>query len=73
LLRSLLVFNIASGTLGIIFIYLLGKGAYFNAYGAIAGIEALFVLITIMFILYRKDHRGLHDMIANTVVIKESR
>lgn len=73
LLRSLLVLNILSGILGIIFIYLLGKSAYFNAYGAVAGIEAIFVIITIMFILYRKDHRGLHDMITNTVVIKESR
>ena len=73
LLRSLLVFNILSGILGIIFIYLLGKNAYFNAYGAVAGIEAIFVIITIMFILYRKDHRGLHDMITNTIVIKESR
>ena len=73
LLRSLLVLNILSGILGIIFIYLLGKNAYFNAYGAITGIEAIFIITTIMFILYRQDHRGLHDMIANTIVIKESR
>ena len=73
LLRTLLVFNILSGILGIIFIYLLGKNAYFNAYGIVAGIEAIFVITTIMFVLYRQDHRGLHDMITNTVVIKESR
>lgn len=73
LFRTVLVFNIISGILGIIFIYLLGKGAYFNVYGIVAGIETLFVLTTIMFILYRKEHRGLHDMITDTVVIKESR
>ena len=73
LLRSLIIFNILSGTLGIMFIYLLGKNTYFNAYGTIASIEAVFVLITIMFILYRKNHRGLHDIITNTVVIRESR
>ena len=73
LLRTFIVFNVLSGTLGIIFIYLLEKGAYFNAYGIVAGIESVFVLVTIMFILYRQDHRGLHDMITNTVVIKESR
>ena len=73
LFRSLLVFNIISGILGIIFIYVLGKNTYFNAYGIVAGIETLFVIATIMFILYRKDHRGLHDIITNTIVIRESR
>ena len=73
LLRSLVVFNILSGTLSILFLFLLEKGTYFNVYGTIAGIEGIFMLITIIFVLYRKDHRGLHDMITNTAVIKESR
>ena len=73
LVRSLLIFNILSGALSIIFLYLLGKETYFNIYGTLVGIEAIFMLITIMFVLYRKDHRGLHDMITNTIVIKESR
>ena len=73
LVRSLLIFNILSGALSIIFLYLLGKETYFNIYGTLVGIEAIFMLITIMFVLYRKDHRGLHDMITDTIVIKESR
>ena len=73
LVRSLLIFNILSGALSIIFLYLLGKETYFNIYGTLVGIEAIFMLITIMLVLYRKDHRGLHDMITDTIVIKESR
>ena len=73
LVRSLLIFNILSGALSIIFLYLLGKETYFNIYGTLVGIEAIFMLITIMFVLYRKGHHGLHDMITNTIVIKESR
>lgn len=73
LLRSLIVFSILSGTLCIILLYLLGKSNYFILYGSLLILEGIFILTTIIFVLYRNDHRGLHDMIANTTVIKESR
>lgn len=73
LLRSLIVFSILSGILCILFLYILGKRTYFIIYGSLLGIEGIFTLTTIFFVLYRTDHRGLHDMIANTAVIKESR
>lgn len=73
LLRSIFILNIASGILNIIFIYTLGKSNYFIGYGIIGGIEWIITIITIFFVLYRKDGRGLHDMMANTIVIKEGR
>ena len=73
LIRTLVIFNIVSGALSILLLYLLGKTTYFNVYGTLVCIEGILMLTSIIFVLYRKDHRGLHDMITNTVVIKESR
>lgn len=73
LLRSLIILSILSGTLSILFLYLLNKEIYFISYSILLSIEGLFTLITIFFVLYRKDKRGLHDMIANTIVIKNSK
>ena len=73
LLRSLLVLSILSGTLSIILLYIVGKKLYFPIYSGLLLIEGIFTLTTIMFILYKKDKRGLHDIMTNTVVIKESR
>lgn len=73
LLRSFIVLSILSGTLCILFLYILNEKYYFIAYGTLLSLEWIFTLTTIIFILYRKDGRGLHDMMANTTVIKESR
>lgn len=73
LVRSLFTLSIISSAVNIIFIYLLNRNNYFIAYGLIGSTEFLFILITIIFILYRKDGRGLHDMMANSKVIKEGR
>ena len=73
LLRSFIILSILSGTLGLIFLYLLNKNSYFISYSALLFIEGLFTLITIMLVLYKKDGRGLHDMMANTIVLKENK
>lgn len=73
LIRSLLTLSILSGTLNITFLYLLNKDNYLTVYSTIAMLELLFIFITIIFILYKKDGRGLHDIIANTKVIKEGK
>lgn len=73
LLRSLFTMGILSSTANILFIYLLNKKNYFIAYGLVGFVEFLFILITTIFILYKKDGRGLHDMMANSKVIKEGR
>ena len=69
LIRSLLIWNILSGTLGIVLIYILNKESYITSYLIISSIESIFIFITAMFTLYRKDNRGLHDIIINSKVI----
>ena len=73
LLRSFIVLSILSGTLCIIFLYIFNKNNYLISYTTLLFLEGIFTLITTILVLYRKDGRGLHDMIANTIVIKESR
>ena len=73
LLRSFIVYSILSSFLCIIFLYILNKNNYFIGYSTLLILEGIFTLTTIIFVLYRNDGRGLHDMMANTKVIKESR
>lgn len=73
LLRSLLIMSILSGILNILFIYILNKNIYFEVYSSVLLIETAFILVTTILVLYKKDGRGLHDIMANTIVIKESR
>ena len=73
LIRSLLIWNILSGTLGIVLIYILNKESYITSYLFISSIESIFIFITAMFTLYRKDNRGLHDIIINSKVIIEGK
>lgn len=71
LIRSLFTMSILSSLLGIVLLFILSKNAYIYSYLGVISIESLFIIITIMFILYRKDKRGLHDVIARTMVVKE--
>jgi len=73
LLRSLVILSILSGTLCILFIYIFNRNNYFALYTILLFLEGIFTMTTMILILYRKDSRGLHDMMANTIVIKESR
>lgn len=73
LIRSMFILNILSSILGIILLYIADKTKYFIIYGGISSLESIFIIITIFFVLYRKDGRGLHDMMVNTEVIKEGR
>lgn len=73
LIRSLLIWNILSGTLGIFLIYILNKESYITSYLIISSLESIFIFITAMFTLYRKDNRGLHDIIIDSKVIIEGK
>ena len=73
LLRSFIITSTLSGIVSLITLYLLKQNTYYIIYGTLLGIETLFILITTILVLYKNDGRGLHDLMANTSVIKESR
>ena len=70
-LRSIFILNISSSILSILYLYIFNKKYYFYAYVITVGIENLFIIVSTLFILYRKDNRGLHDIMTKTKVIKE--
>ena len=72
-IRSMIIYSILSGTLSILFLYICNKNNYFTLYISLLSLELIFSLITIIFMLYKKDGRGLHDIMSNTIVVKESR
>ena len=72
-IRSFFSLSIFSGLIGIILLYVTSKNGYMTCYLTRVGLELVFTIATVMMILYKKDKRGLHDLITNTVVIKESR
>ena len=73
LLRSILPLNIISSVIAVALIKILTKNVYINLYLGANTIESIFIFVTMFLILYRKVGRGLHDMMANTIVVTEKR
>ena len=71
LLRSFIFLSILSGTLSIILLHILNKNSYFVSYSILISLEVIFTIISMMFVLYKKDSRALHDIMANTIVLKD--
>ncbi len=69
LLRSVFLYNILSLAMVCLTIKYLNVHTYNNIYSTITIVETLFTIITFVFIIYKKDKRGLHDIMANTKVI----
>lgn len=70
-LRSIFLYSILPLLTTVCTIKFLDMKTYTNIYGLVTSIETMFLLLTFGFIVYRKDKRGLHDIIANTKVISE--
>lgn len=69
LLRSLFINLILSNLFSVIFVSLMSKDTFISIYPRVNNILSLFILVTILFITYRNDGRGLHDFMANTKII----
>lgn len=71
IIRTIIINSIISATLGIVLLYVLNKNTYYKSYNIITSIETIFAFTSALFILYRKDKKGLHDIMAHTEVIDE--
>jgi len=70
-LRSLFTLSVVSSSCNLILLLFFSKSMYLTSYMIISSVELLFIVVTIVMILYRKDKRGLHDLMTRTCVIKE--
>lgn len=71
-LRSMIIYSILSSIIGLILVFTTNSKVFISTYLVLGFIELIFIVISLFFILYRKDKRGLHDIMAGTKVIKES-
>ena len=69
LLRSLILYGIASSIINLVLLLSLSKSAYLSVAGNISMIFSLANLVSFFMIIARKDGRGLHDLLGNTRVI----
>ena len=68
-LSSLIVCNIITGTINVICLRLLDVEKYTSVSSIISYFELLIVVINVIMITFRKDARGVHDLISNTSVV----
>lgn len=69
LVRSLIINSILLQFISILTILFLDKKTYLSVYNIISNVFSIIFVVSFMMILFRKDGRGLHDILANTKVI----
>lgn len=69
LVRALIINSILLQFISILTILFLDKKTYLSVYNIISNVFSIIFVVSFMMILFRKDGRGLHDILANTKVI----
>ena len=69
--RSLFIYGLITLLFSVMFVYILNVKIFTICFLIVTYVEIILMMITFFMILYRKDRRGLHDMIAKTNVIEE--
>ncbi len=69
LIRALFVDLILSSVVSIIFVLTMNQSTFTSIYPKVSNVITIFLLVTMLFVMYRNDGRGLHDLMSNTKVI----
>ena len=69
LIRSLIIHGLGSMMISLACIYVLSGTSYFIVTSIFSFIQILLVILCIFMILYRKDNRGLQDILSKTKVV----
>ena len=70
-IRGLLIYGIVTTLYSTISINFLDMEKFNYSVSVISAIESMIIIVSILMMLYKKDGRGLHDIIAKTNVIRE--
>ena len=73
LIRSLLINQILLNIVDSVMIIFLSKNTYITWYNNFNTVFSGFLIISLLFMFYRNDGRGLHDIVANTKVVNVKR
>lgn len=69
LLRTIILTGIITNTINLILLFSVNKSTYFTVNEYVIMIAGLIEMTILFMVLFRKDKRGLHDMIAGTKVV----
>ena len=69
--RSLFIYGISTLLFSVLFVNVLDSKIFTYGYTIVTYVEAIFMMISFFMIMYKKDGKGLHDIIAKTYVIEE--
>lgn len=69
IVNSILIYSLLSTTVLYIILVCFTKETYILSTSIITLIDSLFILTTVLLMIFRKDGKGLHDLIAGTTVI----
>ena len=69
ILRSVVINSLLTSLISIICILTLSKSNYLTASNYIQMIDMAVMLVTFGMVMFREDGRGLHDLLANTIVV----
>ncbi len=69
LLRGLLVNSILSYIINAVLVLTLSKDGFLSIYNVSSNVLTIFLLASLITMMYRQDGRGLHDIVSGTMVI----
>lgn len=69
LIRGLFANLILSNIVSVVFVLTMNQSTFSSIYPKVSNVLTLFLLATMLFMMYRSDGRGLHDLMANTKII----
>ncbi len=70
--RAIILYNILIPIIELIIVFTMNSENYFNVYQNVNLVSYIIMYITLFFMLVRTDGRGLHDILANTIVKEEN-
>lgn len=71
LIRTVIITSVLIDVISCIMIMTLSKSNYLEGYNVLSNIYSILTLVTLGFMFYRNDGRGLHDILAGTKVIND--
>ncbi len=72
LVRALILYNILIPIFELIIVYVMSADTYYPVYQNINLVSYIILYITLFVMLVRQDGRGLHDLLANTIVLDDA-
>lgn len=71
IIRSLIANSILVNIVSFVFMLFISKNMYFYSVAVVESIQYLIVMISVIMIMFRKDGKSIHDLLAHTKVIRE--